>query len=197
MAPASWAMAVNTQGDEPMVVRGEPDVRSMKAHLLSGEREHPAVALTRSADSDEFMLTPRHVRSIVGSGPRIYLIPTEYVQHLQRVLGAKFALPPGAVRVWWPGLLGGSDPGEHPLVLQLDPEPAWGMLGEFARHFDLSRPFVRYEIRLIEDARKAAERELAQALAQICSITIEHRRALAPGRRIEKERQADGPDCGR
>ena len=46
MAPANGAMPVNTRGDESTVVRGEPDVRSMKAHLLSDEREHPVIALT-------------------------------------------------------------------------------------------------------------------------------------------------------
>jgi hypothetical protein len=82
---------------------------------------------------------------------RIYLPRGSNAEALQRVVGHAFALSAEGVRVWWPGLLADSSPDVHPSVIALDGESLARVLAEFARGFDLSRPCVRAEIRLIED----------------------------------------------
>ncbi len=164
---------------EPIVVRGEPGLRNMQASLLSARRKRPMIALTRSLSTGEPVLVSGDVRGVVGPGPRIYYIPEErLLRVLQETLGRSLALPVGAARVWWPGLSAGSDPSEHPLVLELDGEAGCGMLGEFARRFDLSRPRVREEIKQIEDVRRLAENELAKARQQNRDMKIERHEAL-------------------
>jgi hypothetical protein len=165
---------------EPIVVRGEPGLRNMLSLLLSGRRKHPMIGLTRSLSTGEPVLVPSDVRGVVGPGPRIYYFPEEHLlRGLQKALGRALALPVGAARVWWP-LSVDSDPGEHPLVLELDGEPERNssMLGEFARRFDLSRPRVREEIKLIEGVGRLAEAQLATAREQNRDMKIERDRAL-------------------
>jgi hypothetical protein len=170
---------VSAADADPILVASKPALRSMQAYLLSGEREQPVVALTWSVETDEPVLAPEEVRVIVGPGPRIYLIQQEYLlRRLQGLLGP-LALSRGSARVWWPGLSVSSDAGEHPLVLELDGEPHRRLLGEFAREFDLSRPLVRREIKLIEATRRLAEHELAQAGEQNREMKIERHEALA------------------
>jgi hypothetical protein len=174
-----------------IVVRDGQGLRSMQAYLLSGEREQPVVALSRSLETDEPVLSPGDVRTLVGAGPRIYYIPGEcLLACLQEALGRALALPAGAVRVWWPGLCAGSDPGEHPLVLELDGEPQQQMLGELAREFDLSRPAVRREIKLIEATRRLAEHELAEAREHNRDMKIERHEALARAEAAEASLEA-------
>jgi hypothetical protein len=167
------------EGVGPIAVRSRPGLRSLGAYLLSGEREHPAVAIARSLEADEPVLAPDDVRVIVGAGPRIYYLPgEEMLLGLHGVLGSALALPAGGVRVWWPGLSVDSDPGEHPSVLALDGEPQASVLAQFAREFDLSRPRVRQEIRVIEDLRRLAERELSLAREENRNMKIERHDAL-------------------
>jgi hypothetical protein len=162
-----------------IVVRGDRGLRSMEAYLLAGERYKPVVALARSPDTDAPVLAYPQVRAVVGADTRVYLIPEEHLlRRLREVLGRRLALPAGAARIWWPGLRGDSDPGEHPLVLSLADEPERPMLAEFARQFHLSHPLVRREIELIEDLRALAEHELAQAREQNRSMKIERHEAL-------------------
>ncbi|HSZ05217.1 MAG TPA: hypothetical protein VK778_08445 [Solirubrobacteraceae bacterium] len=162
-----------------IAVRGRPGLRSLGAYLLSGEREHPAVAIARSLDADEPVLAPGDVRAIVGADPQIYYLPgEEMLVGLRGVLGGALALPAGGVRVWWPGLSVDSDPGGHPSVLALDGEPQASVLAQFAREFDLSRPRVRQEIRVIEDLRRLAERELSLAREENRNMKIERHDAL-------------------
>jgi hypothetical protein len=112
------------------------------------------------------VLAPEKVRAIVGAA-RIYLVTgTDVLLHLEGLLGTSLALPVGAARVWWPGLTLDSDPLEHPAVLQLEDEPEADLLAELARCFELSRPVVRREIKLIEDGRALLESELEQAREQ-------------------------------
>jgi hypothetical protein len=185
-------VAVSAADGDPIVVDGKPGLRSMQAHLLSGEREQPVIALTWSVDAEEPVLAPEDVRAIVGPGPRIYLIQAEYLlRRLQGALGP-LALPRGSARVWWPGISVGSDPGEHPLVLALDGEPQASMCVELARQFDLSRPHVRREIELIEDTRRLAEHQLAQAVEQnrtteehLRDVQIERHQALTRAQAAE------------
>jgi hypothetical protein len=48
-------------------------------------------------------------------------------------------------------------------------------------------------MRLTEDARALAERELAQALEEIRNMKIAHHRALTSAREAEKEQRQGGP----
>jgi hypothetical protein len=194
-APAGeLAASASSEELDAIVVRDQPGVRSMQAHLLSDEREHPVVALTRSLDTGEPVLAPGDVRSLVGAGPRIYYIPAEQLlDRLEQGLGRALALPAGAVRVWWPGLSAGSDPGEHPLVLELDGEPESVLLAELAREFELSRPLVRREIKLIEQTRRLAENELATAREDNRNMKIERHEALARAEAAEASLEARDP----
>ena len=173
-----------------LVVRSEGALRAMVADLRWSGRAQPVVGLTCLAEIDEAVLAARRVRAIVGAGPRIYYVPGEYLlRRLQGMLGRRLALPAGSVRVWWPGLRAPSDPTAHPLVLALDCESQSDMLVEFARLFDLSRPLVRGEIQVIEDARRLAEDELAQARAQNRSIETELSAALTRAQQAERALQ--------
>jgi hypothetical protein len=161
-----------------IVVSSEQSLRDMAAHLLSDERYQPVIALTESVDAP--MLAYELVRAVVGAGPRIYLIDGGFLLAcLADLLGHELALSADSARIWWPGLAVGSDPGDHPLVVYLDGEPDSSMLEEFARQFDLSRPLVRREIKLIEDARALAEHELAHAREENRNMKIERHDALS------------------
>jgi hypothetical protein len=163
-----------------VVVCDAPDLQSMAAYLLCEERHEPAVALTQSLSMDAPVLSHAHVRAIVGASPRIYLIQRDHLlRPLQRMLGRRLALAAGGARIWWPGLSVGSDPGAHPLVLYLAGEPERDMLDEFTRQFHLSHPVVRREIKLLDELRALAERELAQAREQNRSMKVERHEALA------------------
>jgi hypothetical protein len=180
---------VSDEGTGLIVVSSEPRVRDMAAYLLSDERHQPVVALAQSTEAP--MLAHELVRAVVGSGPRIYLVEHEFLLgRLMDVLGYELALPPGAARIWWPGLAPGSDPREHPLVLYLEGEPDSSMHEEFARQFDLSRPLVRREIKLIEDTRALAERELAQAREENRNMKIERHNALSRAEQAEARLRA-------
>lgn len=178
-------MSVNAGTTKPLVVRGELGLRSLQTSLLSGRRKRPMIGLTRSLNTDEPVLVPSDVRGVVGVGPPIYYILEEYLRGVREALGPGLALPAGAARIWWPGLSRGSDPGEHPLVLELNGEPERNMLVEFARQFDLSRPRVREEIRLIEDLQRLAEAQLAQAVEQNHGMKIERHEALTRAEKAE------------
>jgi hypothetical protein len=174
---------------ELIVVRGTPAVGSLVEYLQSGEREHPVVAIAQSLEADRPVLDPADVRVIVGVGPRIYYLPDEEaLEALERMLGRVLALPAGGVRVWWPRLLVDS-PGEHPALLALDGEPQARVLAEFARGFDLSRPRVRGEIRLIEDLRRLAERELSLAREENRNMKLERHDALTRAEEAEARRR--------
>ena len=169
-----------------IAVRGRAELQSLGAYLLAGEREHPVVAITRSLEVDEPVLAPDEVRMIVGAGPPVYYVNgEEMLVGLQGMLGSALALPAGGVRVWWPGLSVDSDPGDHPAVLALDGEPAASVLAQFAREFDLSRPRVRQEIRMIEDLRRLAERELSLAREENRNMKIERHDALTRAQAAE------------
>jgi hypothetical protein len=150
-----------------IVACGYKGVRDLRRYLLSADRVQAVVGLARSLEADEPVLDVEGVRALVGAGPRIYYLPDAHaLRRLQGSLGQRLALTAGGVRVWWPGLVLRGDPGEHPLVLALDGEPQADVLAEFERQFNLSRPTVRGEIRLIEDARRLAEYECTRALAR-------------------------------
>ena len=147
-----------------VLVQSAADLRGLSADIL-GRRERPVVAITPDMDGRP-VLACGDVRAVVGPGVRIYLIcDSDLLPELRELLGARLTVGEGAVRTWWPGADGRCDPADHPSVLALEGEPSEVTLEEFAHQFDLSRPRVRAQIRLIEDARAFVEHELSLAHA--------------------------------
>jgi riboflavin biosynthesis pyrimidine reductase len=148
-----------------LVVDDHTQLDRLSAHLLSADRAHPVIALARCEDSDEPVLWHDQVRAVVGAGVAVYFIPDELLlDRLKDALTRKLGLMPGAARIWWPELSQRSDPHDHPLVLSLEGERRSELLAELARQFDLSRPHIRRELKLSEDARAFAEHQLSQVL---------------------------------
>jgi hypothetical protein len=173
------ATAAGGEEAEPVVVRGNTGVGSLASYLLSGERELPAVGIARSLEEDEPVLSTADVRAIVGAGPRIYYLPDEeMLEVLEGLLGRVIALPAGGVRVWWPALSVQSVARDHPFVLAHDCESPASVLEEFAKEFDLSRPRVRREIRVIERLHRLAERELTEAQEENRALRVERYEAI-------------------
>jgi hypothetical protein len=153
---------------DPVVVCDRSGLRSMLAYVLSGARVHPVVGISASEDGEGPVLEPCAVREVVGDRTRIYFVADEDVlEELGERLGARLALCAGAARIWWPNVGERSDPADHPLVLALDGESEGHVLGELARQFDLSRPHVRREMKLIEDCLALAEHNLSLVSAQL------------------------------
>jgi hypothetical protein len=106
------------------------------------------------------------------------------------LLGGRLGLSAGAARVWWPGLTLDSAPSEHPLVSLIDYEDKPNMLAEFERAFDLSRPAVRQEINLIEDARALLSHELATETEKTRALKTQLNKVIARAEAAEA-RNAD------
>jgi hypothetical protein len=147
-----------------MVVRTTRDVQRLSADIL-GERDRPIVGLTQGEDGYEPVLAASEVRALVGFGIRIYLIPTDdLLAEFKEEIGPRLTLERAAVRVWWPGASVRCDPADHPLVLALEGERQDDTLQELSHQLDLSRPYVRAQIMLVEDARAFLEHELASVV---------------------------------
>jgi hypothetical protein len=182
-----------------VVVRSEPGVWSLEDVLLS-DRDAPVIVLTQSQDTLEPVLAPEKVRAVAGEAAAIYYMPGDYLlEQLRRTLGSALAVSRGAVRTFWPGLSTRSDPADHPLVPILEGELEVDALAEFARQFDLSRPAVRQEIRLIEDARSvlqseldAADNELRTTAEQLRDANIARHEALTRAEQAEDSLGSDG-----
>jgi hypothetical protein len=145
-----------------VLVQSPADLRRLCADIL-GRRERPVVAITLDMDGGP-VLACSDIRAVVGPGVRIYLIcDSDLLRGLRRLLGSKLAVEEGAVRTWWPGADARCNPADHPSVLALEGEPSRVTLEEFAHQFDLTRPRVRAQIRLIEDAHAFVEHELSRA----------------------------------
>ena len=166
MSLSAESSATNGPDGDWIAFVGKLALHDLEAHLL-GDREHAVVTLTPSLTMDAPVFAPEAIREIVGPCVRIYVIRGDYLLgHLQRVFGRKLAPARGAARIWWPGFSTTSDPDAHPLVQRLEGESDLAALEEFARRFDLSRPRVRIEVKLIEDSRALAERERDQAVGR-------------------------------
>ena len=153
--------------DGPMVVEDETELSNLQACVLYPDRTQPVVAIALCEDeTDDVALWHEEMRPIVGEHTQVYFIAAHLLGSLREGLGRKLALLEGSARIWWPGLSARSDPGDHPLVLALEGEGRSDVLAEFARQFDLSRPHVRRELKLIEDARALAEHRLAEIVEQ-------------------------------
>ncbi len=157
----------STIDDGPTIVGEEQELLDLQTQLLLADRTHPVVALTLDEEEiDAAVLWLEEIRPIVGPDTRVYFVEEPLLSLLREGLGRKLALTPGSARIWWPGLSTRSDPGDHPLVLALEGESRVDVLAELARQFDLSRPHVRRELKLIEDARALAEHRLAEIVEQ-------------------------------
>lgn len=180
-----------TTSSPVVVLRNTQDLRSFEAYLF-GERDRPVVALARLRSGGP-VVAPEEVRAIVGPRCAIYLIKGEHLlRRLGEILGAKLTVRLGQARVWWPGLTTRSDPADHPVVQPVEGDGPLEVLAEFARTFDLSRPHVRAEIRLVEDARAVLEHELAQAQQQAQDLAERLRGAQADRYQAERHAQAVG-----
>jgi hypothetical protein len=152
-----------------VLVQSSADLSRLCADIL-GRRQRPVVAITLDMDGGP-VLACGDVRAVVGPGVRIYVIcDSDLLPALRDLLGSRLTVGEGAVRTWWPGADARCDPADHPCVLALEGEPSQVTLEEFAHQFDLTRPRVRAQIRLIEDARAFAEHEL--------SLAYEHNRKV-------------------
>jgi hypothetical protein len=149
--------------DELIVVADKPDLKKLAELLLSPERALPVVGLTPSLGSVEPPLSFRDLHAITGQDVPVYFLGPPFAAQLQHTLTQKLAVPRGASRIWWPGLSRRSDPRDHPVVRELEGEHEDSMLLEFARQYDLSRPHVRRELKIIDGALAVAEQKLTEA----------------------------------
>jgi hypothetical protein len=162
-----------------VLVSDERGLSRLERVLLGGQGS-ASVVLTRSRYGSGPVLPLQDIRAVLGVEPRIYFVSEDRLLSRLRVrLGSALAVNRGAVRIFWPGLALRSDSLAHPLVPVLDDEPLERSLAELARRFDLSRPTVRSEIRLIEDARTALAVQVADLTRELAAIT----RSLHEGQR--------------
>lgn len=190
------ALSRDAAVDPVIVLRGTRDLRDFEAYLL-GDRDRPVVALTPSRSGGGPVLVPEDVRKTVGCRCEIYVIRGEdLLRRLGEILGVKLTVRHGQARIWWPALTTRSDPADHPVVQPLEGEDQHETLAELARQFDLSRPHVRAEMRLIEDARAMAEMQLDEAEHRIRDLAAQLRTAQVDRYQAEKLAQevADGCD---
>ncbi len=183
-----------------VVVRDESGLEGMVSELLSDERVWPVVGVV-SAIGGAPVVSLGGVYAAVGGGrARVYLLENEsLLRELRKRLGSKLALRPDSLRVWWPELTRRSDPEDHPLVLVLEGQSEPEILAELTQQFDLSRPHVRREIKIIEDARRLAEhrREDAESQSETNAERVrdahkERHRAVIVAEQAETARETAG-----
>jgi hypothetical protein len=153
-----------------IVVRSARQLRRLEAELV-GARRYPVVLLALAMDVDEPVFPPGQLRRAADLRVRIYLLLGQHPFQRPAVVANQYlAVPRGSARICWPQFSAGSDPDDHPLVNRLEGESDRDALQEFARQFDLSRPRVRREIKLIEGIRATSEHELAQARTRLAEV---------------------------
>lgn len=149
----------------PKRVSTRSDLSDLQDSLFA-ERHIPIVVLTEQS-AEKPILPVREVRLIVGGEAEIFLLADHLTAQLRTRLGRNFGVSRGMARIFWPGLSLASDPFDHPLVAVLDVETPEAALAEFAHQFDLSRPHIRKEIKLIEALCSNAERQATRLQADI------------------------------
>jgi hypothetical protein len=176
---AAGEVAAAAGGADWTIVRTQAGLRSLVENLLSGDRQLPLVLLSSAYGCSEPVLAPGRVRAVTGRPAEIYYVTTDYLLRrfnasLRRRLGEStghgLRLDGGAVRIFWPGVSERASPEDHPLVPELVDEREWNLLAEFQRRFDLSRPTVRPEIRLLNETLTVTERELKLARNRVASL---------------------------
>jgi hypothetical protein len=149
-----------TADPDYIVVNDEDRLRRL-GHEILGERDRPIVGVTLRDGTHEPVLRASDIRPVVGDGVRICLLADDQLlRDLREMLGPRLRLDAGTLRIWWPAAAVRCDPADHPVVVGLEDEDYLDTLEEFANAFDLGRPHVRSEVRLIEDARAFLEREI-------------------------------------
>jgi len=148
----------------------QPTVATREARMpladLVGDRGYPIVllALALQADRPRVRATP----IVTDSSVRIYLLLGHHSSRRPAaVCNSHLAVPRGSARICWPRFSDRSDPGDHPLVWRYEGASDGEALEEFARRFDLSRPRLRREIKLIDTLRAPSQLELDQARARL------------------------------
>lgn len=160
-----------------IVVRTGQQLRRLEADLV-GARRYPVVLLALAVDVDEPVFPPRQLRKATGPRVRIYLLHGQHPLQRPAVVANRYlAVPRGSARICWPQFSAHSDPDDHPLVHRLQGESDRDALEEFARQFDLSRPCVRREIKLIEDIRSTSEHELTETKTRVRALEKQLRHA--------------------
>jgi hypothetical protein len=161
------------------LVRKQTVLRGLVENLLSGDRQLPLVLLSSADAGSEPVLAPGRVRAVTGGPAEIYYVTTDYLlrrfnaslrRRLGESTGRSLRLDAGAVRIYWPGVSERSSPEDHPFVPELVDEREWDLLAEFQRRFDLSRPTVRPEIRLLNDTLTITENHLKLARNKVASL---------------------------
>ncbi len=143
-----------------LVVHSDEDLQRLGSEILS-ERDSPIVGVTLRDGTQEPVLRASDIRSVTGEGVRICLLADDaLLLALREILGPRLRLDAGTLRIWWPEASVRCDPSDHPVVVGLEDEDYLDTLEEFAHAFDLSRPRVRSQVRVIEDARAFLEHEM-------------------------------------
>jgi hypothetical protein len=160
------------------VVRDRQALASLVQLLLSPERAVAVVAVTGSRRNAAPALDLAQVREIVGPAVPVHFIAERpLLCRFQRAVGRRMALPPWGARIWWPGLSKTSNPRDHPSLWTLETESSDDALTAFACSFDLSRPHVRREINLIEEAHALTDHRLEQTGERLLDSEENLRRA--------------------
>jgi len=199
---ASKAAGYEAVGRNMIVVRTSRQMRRLQADLV-GTRRYPIVLVALAVDSDRPVFAPRQLQTVARSSLRIYVLPGLHPFHRPTVIAANshLAVPRGCARICWPQLSAQSDPYDHPLVICREGESDRNVVARFAREFDLSRPRVRREIKLIESVRVTSEIELEHARARLSDVEQQLRDAgiarHQTGRRAEGAQQPSRPSGGR
>ncbi len=145
-----------------LVVHSDQDLRRLGSEIL-GERERAIVGVTLRDGTHEPVLRASDIRGVVGEGVRICLLTDDsLLLELREILGPRLRLDAGTLRIWWPGASVRCDPSDHPVVVGLEDEDYLDTLEELAHEYDLSRPYVRSQVRVIEDARAFLEHEITR-----------------------------------
>jgi hypothetical protein len=145
-----------------LVVHSDQDLRRLGGEIL-GERERAIVGVTLRDGTHEPVLRASDIRGVVGEGVRICLLTDDsLLLALREILGPRLRLDAGTLRIWWPGASVRCDPSDHPVVVGLEDEDYLDTLEELAHEYDLSRPYVRSQLRVIEDARAFLEHEITR-----------------------------------
>lgn len=162
ISPEAALAGFGAEASDPeyVVVHSDEDLRRL-GHEVLGERDRPIVGVTLRDGTQEPVLRASDIRTVVGDEVRIYLVADDHLLlGLREILGPRLRLDAGTLRIWWPGAAVRCDPSDHPVVVGLEDEDYLETLKELAREFDLSRPHVRGQVRMIEDARAFLEHEM-------------------------------------
>jgi hypothetical protein len=179
-----------------VVVEDGQAVQDMIDHLLDVRRVRPAVGVSVAGEEESPVISPMAVGSVVGAGPRVFVVRGERWHEILAAALGPMSLPPETVRIWWPDLTAGSDVAAHPVITPLEAEEESVTLGEFARIFQLSHPVVRRELSQRDDMLALTEYELAQVREYVAQTEERFRDAQRERHREAlRAQQLEGQGC--